>query len=134
MTGASSQGRCRDLRATRVPRTTRRTIHTHMTTLTESNVRLFASPRSWIESNAVDQLCATASLEGMRSVAGFPDLHSGKGGPVGAAFVTDGMLYPHLIGGDIGCGMAFFSTDLLRRKAKLDRWAELPFDLENPWQ
>ena len=105
-----------------------------MTTLTESNVRLFASPRSWIESNAVDQLCAAAGLDGMRSVVGFPDLHAGKGGPVGAAFVTDGMLYPHLIGGDIGCGMAFFNTDLLRRKAKLDRWAELPFDLENPWQ
>ena len=26
--------------------------------------------------------------------------------PIGAAFVTDGVIYPHLIGGDIGCGMA----------------------------
>lgn len=104
-----------------------------MTTTTQTKVRLLASPRSWIESKAVDQLCASANLEGVRSAVGFPDLHPGKGGPVGAAFVTDGMLYPHLIGGDIGCGMAFFTTDLLRRKAKLDRWAEIPFDLENPW-
>jgi release factor H-coupled RctB family protein len=64
---------------------------------------------------------------------GFPDLHPGKGSPVGAAFVTDGVIYPHLIGGDIGCGMALFKTDLVRREAKLDRWAKLPFELEHPW-
>ncbi len=45
-------------------------------------------------------------LEGMRLAVGFPDLHPGKGSPVGAAFVTEGVIYPHLIGGDIGCGMA----------------------------
>ena len=69
--------------------------------------------------------CATRS--------GFPDLHPGKGTPVGAAFVTEGVIYPHLIGGDIGCGMALFKTDLVRRDAKLDRWAELQFNLEHPW-
>ena len=41
--------------------------------------------------------------------------------------------YPHLIGGDIGCGMALFRTDLVRRDAKLDRWAEKYFHLEHPW-
>jgi release factor H-coupled RctB family protein len=65
---------------------------------------------------------------------GFTDLHPGKGVPVGAAFVTSEILYPHLIGGDIGCGMALWKTALLRRKAKLDRWAELRFDLEHPWE
>src|SRR5437762_11142920 len=64
---------------------------------------------------------------------GFPDLHPGKGAPVGAAFVTEGVIFPHLIGGDIGCGMALFKTDLVRRDAKLDRWSKLPFDLEHPW-
>ena len=64
---------------------------------------------------------------------GFPDLHPGKGSPVGAAFVTEGKIYPHLIGGDIGCGMALFKTDLVRRDAKLDRWAEKYFHLEHPW-
>jgi release factor H-coupled RctB family protein len=59
-------------------------------------------------------------------------LHPGKGTPVGAAFVTDGVIYPHLIGGDIGCGMAVFKTDLARRDAKLDRWAKLQFNLEHP--
>ena len=105
-----------------------------MTTLTESNVRLFASAKSWIESAATDQLCAVSQLPGVRAVVGFPDLHPGKGAPVGAAFVTDKLIYPHLIGGDIGCGMALFSTDLERRKLKLDRWAETQFDLEFPWE
>ena len=96
-------------------------------------MRLFASARSWIEGEAVRQLYAAANLTGVRHAAGFPDLHPGKGAPVGAAFVTEGVIYPHLIGGDIGCGMAFFKTDLVRRDAKLDRWAEMYFHLEHPW-
>ena len=104
-----------------------------MKTLTETNVRLFASSRSWIEGEALRQLYAAAELDGMRLAVGFPDLHPGKGAPVGAAFVTNGVIYPHLIGGDIGCGMALFRTDLVQRHIKLNRWAELRFDLEHPW-
>jgi len=105
-----------------------------MNTLIETNVRLFASARSWIEGEALRQLYAAAKLEGMRLAVGFPDLHPGKGSPVGAAFVTEGFIYPHLIGGDIGCGMALFKTDLVQRDLKLNRWAELRFDLEHPWE
>ena len=105
-----------------------------MNTLIETNVRLFASARSWIEGEALRQLYASAKLEGMRLAVGFPDLHFGKGSPVGAAFVTEGFIYPHLIGGDIGCGMALFKTDLVQRDLKLNRWAELRFDLEHPWE
>src|SRR5438876_4424685 len=104
-----------------------------MTTLTETPVRLFASAQSWIEGEALRQLYATAKLEGVRLAIGFPDLHPGKGSPVGAAFVTEGVIYPHLIGGDIGCGMALFKTDLVRRDAKLDCWAKLQFSLEHSW-
>jgi len=104
-----------------------------MNTLTETNVRLFASAKSWIEGEALRQLYATSKLEGMRLAVGFPDLHPGKGGAVGAAFVTEGLIYPYLIGGDIGCGMALVKTDLVRRDVKLDRWAQVPFDLEHAW-
>jgi release factor H-coupled RctB family protein len=104
-----------------------------MNTLTETQVRLFASSQSWIEGEAVRQLYATAKLDGVRRAVGFPDLHPGKGSPVGAAFVTENVIYPHLIGGDIGCGMALFQTDLVRRDAKLDRWAEKYFHLEYAW-
>src|SRR5262245_1592559 len=95
-----------------------------------ATVRLFASAKSWIEGEALRQLYATAKLPGVRRAVGFPDLHPGKGTPVGAVFVTEGVIYPHLIGGDIGCGMSLFATDLVRRDAKLDRWASLRFDLE----
>jgi len=104
-----------------------------MNTLTETQVRLFASAQSWIEGEAVRQLYATAKLGGVRLAVGFPDLHPGKGTPVGAAFVTEGVIYPHLIGGDIGCGMGLFKADLVRRDVKLDRWAKLQFNLEHAW-
>jgi len=104
-----------------------------MTSLIETQVRLFASAKSWIEGEAVRQLHATAKFNGVCQAVGFPDLHPGKGTPVGAAFVTDGVIYPHIVGGDIGCGMALFKADLVRRDAKLDRWAQLRFGLEHPW-
>jgi release factor H-coupled RctB family protein len=107
----------------------------HSTLLTQHSptVRLFASAQSWIEGEAVRQLYATAKLDGVRLAVGFPDLHPGKGTPVGATFVTEAVIYPHLIGGDIGCGMTLFKTDLVRRDVKLDRWANLRFNLEHPW-
>ena len=101
--------------------------------LLSAQVRLFASSRSWIEGEAMRQLYATAKLEGVRLAASFPDLHPGRSTPIGAAFVTDDVIYPHIIGNDIGCGMALFKTNLLRREVKLDRWAALRFNLENPW-
>jgi release factor H-coupled RctB family protein len=105
-----------------------------MNTVTETKVRLVASPKSWIEGEALRQLYATAKLEKVRFAIGFPDLHPGRGTPVGAAFVTEDLIYPHLIGGDIGCGMALFKTNLLRREARLERWAALRFNLEHPWE
>lgn len=105
-----------------------------MTTLESPTVRLFATSQSWIEGEALRQLHATVRLAGVRTACAFPDLHPGKGGPVGAAFVTEGVIYPHLIGGDIGCGMSFAKLDLVRRDARLDRWAKLRFDLEHPWE
>jgi release factor H-coupled RctB family protein len=104
-----------------------------MNNLTETKVRLIASPRSWIEGEALRQFDATARFEGVRLAVAFPDLHPGRGAPVGAAFVTEGVIYPNLVGGDIGCGMGLFTTNLLRRDAKLDRWAQLSFQLEHPW-
>lgn len=105
-----------------------------MTILTKSNVRLFVSAKSWVEGEALRQLYAAANFDGMRLAVGFPDLHPGKGSPVGAAFVTEGLIYPYLIGGDVGCGMALFKTDLVQRDIKLNRWADLRFDLEHPWE
>ena len=57
-------------------------------------VTLIASDDTWIEGNAIQQLHTTARLAGMRRVAGMPDLHPGRGYPVGAAFFSTGRLYP----------------------------------------
>jgi release factor H-coupled RctB family protein len=100
----------------------------------EANVRVVSGAKSWIESEAVRQLYATARLEGVKLAVGLPDLHPGKGHPVGAAFVCDGVIHPAIIGSDIGCGMGLWQTDLPTRKVRLDRWAKLPFDLEEPWE
>jgi release factor H-coupled RctB family protein len=49
----------------------------------------------------------------MVHVAGMPDLHPGKGAPIGAAMLST-VLYPHLVGSDIGCGIAVFPIALRR--------------------
>ncbi len=98
-----------------------------------ARVHLVASPETWIEGEAVRQLEATARLAGMRLCVGMPDLHPGKGHPIGAAMVARGVVYPHLVGGDIGCGMGLWQTDLKQKKAKRDKWAERLHGLETPW-
>jgi release factor H-coupled RctB family protein len=105
-----------------------------MNTMNDAPVRLIASPKNWMESEAVRQLYAAANLEGARSAVGFPDLHPGRGYPIGAAVVTEDVIHPYFVGGDIGCGIGLWKTDLPRRKAKLDRWTRLRFDLEHPWE
>ena len=78
-----------------------------------ATVTVFASPASWIESDAVAQCHQVAALDGMRHVAAMPDLHPGKGAPIGAAMAST-VLYPFLVGSDIGCGIAVFPIKLKR--------------------
>ena len=94
--------------------------------------QLIASDQSWIEGEALRQLEQTAALPGMRQAVGLPDLHPGKGYPIGAAFLCE-QVYPALVGNDIGCGMGLWQTDLPRRKFKLERAAERLHGLEDPW-
>ncbi|WP_295461115.1 RNA ligase RtcB family protein [uncultured Thiodictyon sp.] len=94
--------------------------------------QLIASDQSWIEGEALRQLEQTAALPGMRQAVGLPDLHPGKGYPIGAAFLCE-QIYPALIGNDIGCGMGLWQTDLPRRKFKPERAAERLQGLEDPW-
>ena len=100
----------------------------------DGTVRLLASRKNWIEGEAVSQLKKTAELPGMRLAVGLPDLHPGRGHPVGAAFVTEGVFYPQLIGNDVGCGMALWQTDLKRQKFKQDKCVKRLDGLENPWE
>ncbi|GLZ58525.1 RNA ligase RtcB family protein [Micromonospora sp. NBRC 107095] len=78
-----------------------------------ATVTVFASSTSWIESAALAQCRQVAALDGMRHVAAMPDLHPGKGAPIGAAMAST-VLYPFLVGSDIGCGIAVFPIKLKR--------------------
>jgi release factor H-coupled RctB family protein len=98
-----------------------------------ARVRVLASPDTWIEGDALRQLHDTAALPGMREVVGMPDLHPGKGSPVGAAFLSQGLVRPSLVGSDIGCGMSLWTTGLRAAKIRLERAAEALDGLDSPW-
>ena len=95
-------------------------------------VVLIAADDTWIEGKAIQQLETTARLPGMHRVAGMPDLHPGRGYPVGAAFFAIGRLYPALVGNDIGCGMALWRTDIPTAKLHLDKLEKRLGNLDGP--
>ncbi len=86
-----------------------------------TDVSVIAADGLWMEGAAIQQLHTTAVLPGMHRVVGQPDLHPGRGYPIGAAFFSVGCLYPALVGNDIGCGMGLWQTDLSTHKVKLDK-------------
>lgn len=96
------------------------------------NVSLIASKESWIEGLAIQQLIKTSELPGMHAVAGMPDLHPGRGYPIGAAFFTEGRIYPALVGNDIGCGMSLWQTNTKLAKLNVDKLAKRLSDVEQP--
>lgn len=98
-----------------------------------SNIKLFTTDKSWIEGESIRQLEQVSKMSGMIRIAGFPDLHPGKGGPVGAAMLSEGEFYPYLVGSDVGCGMTLVETDLDAAKAKPEKWSKKLFGLEKPW-
>ena len=105
-----------------------------MTTNKSPKVKIIASEKNWIEGWSIEQIKQTAALSGMKLAVGMPDLHPGKGHPIGAAFISEGIFYPYLVGNDIGCGMALWQTDISQRKLKLDRLVKKLHNLDAPWE
>jgi release factor H-coupled RctB family protein len=95
-------------------------------------VHAFYSSNSWIEGAAVRQLESVAAIPGVRAVAGMPDLHPGKFGPVGCAILAD-QIHPAFVGSDAGCGMALFALDLALRKLRIEKAADKLRDIERPY-
>lgn len=83
-------------------------------------IKIIKSDKSWMEGNAIEQLKKVAELKGIVNAVGLPDLHLGKT-PVGASFVSKGVIYPHIVGNDIGCGMSLFITDFNKAKFKVPK-------------
>lgn len=99
-----------------------------------ANVRIIASERSWIDPLAIDQLHQAARLEGIEAIVGLPDLHAGRGIAVGAAFWSRSHVHPHLVGGDIGCGMGLWESSLALRKFRPDRAERKLHGLDDPYR
>lgn len=102
-------------------------------TLSDTYIEVFANRGVWIEDAAIQQLQTTArNLAGMRAAVGLPDLHPGRGYPVGAAFFSVGRFYPALVGGDIGCGMSLYSTELAAHKTSAPKLEKAVGNIDGP--
>ena len=85
------------------------------------NSSIYCGRKTWLEGPAVEQFKRVMTFPGILRGAAFPDLHPGRGVPVGAAFLSEKIIYPALIGNDIGCGMTLFSAGVSERKFKKDK-------------
>jgi release factor H-coupled RctB family protein len=99
-----------------------------------SPITLIATDHRRFDPLALDQLERTAAYDGMARVVGLPDLHAGNGIAVGAAFWAPDRIWPHLVGSDIGCGMALWETDCAVRKFRLASAERKLHGLDDPWQ
>lgn len=97
-------------------------------------MNVFASKESWIEGEAIRQLNKTSELDGVEYTVGLPDLHPGRGNPVGAAFLIKDVIYPYLIGSDVGCGISLYATDIRKNKIKINKWIKKYGDLNQPYE
>jgi release factor H-coupled RctB family protein len=70
-----------------------------------AHAAVIADKSVWMESEAIRQLARVASHPACVRAAGMPDLHPGRGIPIGAAFQFAGAVLPDLVGGDAGCGV-----------------------------
>lgn len=97
-----------------------------------ADVKVISSAENWMEGAALQQLQKTAELDGMVAVAGMPDLHPGRGYPIGAAFFSVAKLYPALVGNDIGCGMSLWQSSIKVSRLHLDKIAKRLSNVEQP--
>lgn len=91
---------------------------------------IIASDRNWIDTRSVDTLRQIAHYQGVQKVVGLPDLSVGNV-PNGMTVLTEDRIYPHLIGGDIGCGMNLYEIPLhSTKKIKIDKFEKRLSKLE----
>ncbi len=86
------------------------------------NLTIITSQKNWIDIRSVEALKKITRFKGVKKVVGLPDLSVGVV-PNGMAVLSD-RVYPHLIAGDIGCGMSLFEVPLKPKKIKVERFAK----------
>ena len=83
-------------------------------------IKIMKNDKLWLEDNAVRQLETIATFDGVLDIVGLPDLHAGKQ-PVGTTILTKKIIFPMLVGNDIGCGMALYDTETKLKKINVNR-------------
>lgn len=53
-------------------------------------------------------------------VALMPDVHEGYGMPIGGVIAAENVIIPNAVGVDIGCGVVFTKTNILRKSLSED--------------
>jgi release factor H-coupled RctB family protein len=95
------------------------------------------APRALVEDEAIEQIRnVVGRLSNIRFAVGMPDLHVGATYPVGTAFATKDIIYPHLIGTDIGCGMSLLQTTIQENMAygrRLTKLLTMATSIDGPW-
>lgn len=81
-------------------------------------IKIITNNKIWMEQDAIHQLKKISEYEGVTDIAGLPDLHSGKM-PIGATFKTIDIIYPLIIGNDVGCGISLFNTGVKLKKINI---------------
>jgi release factor H-coupled RctB family protein len=87
------------------------------TTCLPAHARVIARADVWMEGDAVAQFARVAASPGCVRAVAMPDLHAGRGIPVGAAYAFEDRIVPQLIGGDAGCGARVAVTSARRMAA-----------------
>jgi release factor H-coupled RctB family protein len=90
---------------------------------TMDTLTIIASSKNWIDRRSVETLEKITRFKEVKHVVGLPDLSVGVV-PNGTAVLTNDRIYPHLIGGDIGCGMSLFEVPLKEKKIKVEKFAK----------
>ena len=80
---------------------------------TKKPIKVWLPDETYIEETCLQQAYNLANLPFIHQwVALMPDTHAGMGMPIGGVIATENVVIPNAVGVDIGCGMAFVSTNI----------------------
>lgn len=78
--------------------------------LNETPIKIWAK---YVDAHAMKEIFNLSTLPFVfHHLAFMPDVHGGKGMPIGSVLATKGVVIPNAVGVDIGCGMCAVKTSL----------------------
>ncbi len=76
-------------------------------------IKIWLKDEKSLEESCIEQAYNLSKLPFLHKwVALMPDTHTGMGMPIGGVIATTDVIIPNAVGVDIGCGMAFVSTNI----------------------